>query len=560
MASPTVQQVLDWMLFDNMKWSGPVITFSIPGPSSTWPGYPDLGSEWKEFWGNEPRRPGFGFLTDDQADVVRSFVASYERLIATPLRETDDVLQPGDIRIAFVDTDPWGGYARPPPAVGQAVEPRNGDIWLDADYATTSLKVGWDFPKGERVMPAVLHELGHALGLNHPFDRPSPLPAQFDSTRYSVMSYTLAEDVQTYSFFRYGDELLTRGENLLVDQPMVFDILALQSLYGANPATAAGADVYSWDESVPFLTSIYDAGGVDRIDLSAHSRPSFIDLTPGAYSSIAIYTREAQQAFWTARLPEFADRIARTYDNAEAHGILYTGRDNLGIAYSTTIEDVAAGKGADTIIGNAAANTLSGAGGGDRILAGDGADTILGGPGNDFLRGEAGDDSLSGDDGADDMHGNMGADVLFGGQGDDWVVGGQHDDRLYGQAGNDLVYGNMGRDLLLGGEGADTMLGGQDDDSLSGGAGADFLSGDRGDDTLSGGSGADTFYAFAGAGTDRVLDFNRAEGDRVAIGGGNAYAVANFDGDVVISVDGGGRIILVGRSDADLTGEWIVSI
>lgn len=239
MASPTVQQVLDWMLFDNAKWSGPVITFSIPGPSSTWPGYPYLGSEWKEYWGNEPWRPGFGFLTDGQADVFRSFVASYERLIATPLRETDDVLQPGDIRVAFVDADPWGGYATPPPAIDQAAEPGHGDIWINVDYAETSLKVGWDFVKGERVMPTVLHEFGHALGLDHPFEGASPLPAQFDSTRYSVMSYTLAKDVETYSFYWYGDGLLTRGESLLVDQPMVFDILALQSLYGANPATAA---------------------------------------------------------------------------------------------------------------------------------------------------------------------------------------------------------------------------------------------------------------------------------------------------------------------------------
>ncbi|WP_293400633.1 hypothetical protein [Phenylobacterium sp.] len=543
-----------------MKWTGPVITFSVPGPASTWEAYPDLGSEWKEYWGNEPRRAGFGFLTEDQASAVRVFVASYERLIATPIRETVDAAQQGDIRIAFVDAHPWGGYASPPPAIGGGADPGAGDIWLDDGMAKSTLGVGWNFEKGETVLPVVLHELGHALGLNHPFDHAMALPAAFDSTRYSVMSYTTAEDVETLSFYRYGDGMMTRGERLVVAQPMVFDILALQSLYGVNPTTAAGADIYSWDENTPFLTSIYDAGGADRIDLSAHSRPSYIDLTPGAYSSIAIYTREAQQALWTAKLPDFADDIARAYDNSETHGILYTGRDNLGIAYSTTIEDIAAGGGADTLIGNAAANTLAGNAGGDRILAGEGNDTILGGAGSDFLRGEDGDDSLMGGDGFDDMHGNKGADTLFGGQGDDWVLGGQHDDLLYGQAGNDLVYGNMGRDLLEGGDGADTMLGGQDDDTLVGGSGADFLSGDRGDDTIRGGAGADTFHSFAGAGIDRVLDFNRAEGDRVAIGGGAAYAVTSGGGDVFITLDGGGQVILVGRSLADLTGDWIVSI
>ncbi|KQW71978.1 hypothetical protein ASE17_03640 [Phenylobacterium sp. Root77] len=560
MASPTTEQILDGMLFPNTKWTGPVITFSIPGATSTWEGYPELGSEWKEYWGNEPRRPGFGFLTDDQAAAVRVFVASYERLIATPIRETVDSVQQGDIRIAFVDADPWGGYASPPPSIGEGADPRAGDIWLDDVMAKSTLGVGWNFEKGETVLPVVLHELGHALGLNHPFEHELALSAGFDSTRYTVMSYTPAEDVETLSFSRYGDGMMTRGERLVVAQPMVFDILALQTLYGANPTTAAGADTYRWIEDTPFLTSIYDAGGIDRIDLSAHSRPSLVDLTPGAYSSIAIYTREAQQAFWTAKLPEFADAIARGFDNSEHHGVLYTGRDNLGIAFSTVIENVEAGSGDDTLIGNAAANTLAGNTGGDRILAGGGSDTILGGVGNDFLRGEGGDDSLSGGSGFDDMHGNMGADTLFGGQGDDWVVGGQHDDVLYGQAGSDLVYGNMGRDLLDGGDGADTMLGGQDADSLSGGLGADFLSGDRGDDMISGGGGADTFYSFVGAGIDRIVDFNRAEGDRVAIGGGAAYTVARVDGDVVITLDGDGQVILVGRSDVSLTGDWIVSI
>jgi serralysin len=559
MAVPTPQEILNGMLYASTKWSGPAITYSIPGPASTWPGYPDLGPEWSEYWGNEPRRPGFGFLTDAQADVFRGFVAAYARLVAVPIVESDDLLRPGDIRIAFVDTSPWGGYATLPPEIGSSGEPRSGDIWLHSDWSKRSLEVGWDFQKGQSPSPGVLHELGHALGLRHPFEEPTSIPVEFQTERHTVMAYESPDRIETLSFSNYGGTLLTRGERVVIDTPMVYDILAVQTLYGANPTTAAAADVYTFDESKPFIEAIYDAAGHDRIDLSAHTRASYIDLTPGAYSSIAIHSREAQQVYWVSRLPQFAEQIAATLERSENGGLLYTGRDNLGIAFSTIIEDVAAGKGADTVIGNSVANSLSGNAGVDRILAGGGNDTILGGAGDDFLRGEEGDDSLSGGDGFDDMHGNMGADTLYGGSGDDWVVGGQHDDLLHGQAGNDLIYGNMGRDLLDGREGADTLLGGQDNDSLAGGGGADFLSGDRGDDTIMGGVGADTFYSFAGAGIDRVLDFNRAEGDRVAIGGGTAYAVTSDGGDVFIAFDGG-QIILVGWSVADLTGDWIISI
>jgi len=42
----------------------------------------------------------------------------------------------------------------------------------------------------------------------------------------------------------------------------------------------------------------------------------------------------------------------------------------------------------------------------------------------------------------------------------------------------------------------------------------DWLWGDKGNDTLSGGAGADLFYSQAGAGIDRITDFNYAEGPR----------------------------------------------
>jgi Ca2+-binding RTX toxin-like protein len=179
------------------------------------------------------------------------------------------------------------------------------------------------------------------------------------------------------------------------------------------------------------------------------------------------------------------------------------------------------------------------------------------GDGLDYLRGEEGNDSILGGFGFDDVHGNMGDDTVSGGQGADWVVGGKDNDVLFGDADDDIVYGNLGVDTCDGGAGADLVRGGQGNDSLSGGAGNDFLSGDLGDDTISGGAGADTFNSFGDANLDRVVDFNRAEGDRVRIEAGNTYTASQQGADTVVDIAGGGRVVLVGVTLSTLDPGWI---
>lgn len=203
---------------------------------------------------------------------------------------------------------------------------------------------------------------------------------------------------------------------------------------------------------------------------------------------------------------------------------------------------------ADTIVGSPAI---------DRMRGYTGHDTIDGAGGDDYLRGDEGDDSLSGGAGFDDLNGNMGADTAVGGAGNDWVVGGKDNDRLFGDDGDDIVYGNLGADTCEGGAGNDLVRGGQEDDRLVGGAGDDWLSGDRGADTVSGGAGADIFNTFGDAGVDRVLDFSRAEGDRVRVEAGQTYTTAQVGDDVVITLSGGAQMTLVGVKLATLNGDWI---
>jgi Ca2+-binding RTX toxin-like protein len=261
-----------------------------------------------------------------------------------------------------------------------------------------------------------------------------------------------------------------------------------------------------------------------------------------------------------------ADNVANTFLTAGSTNVVQTANTAVGLAgdagawamaawrqlkaaaASAPVEPISGGDGRDVLYGDGAA---------DRILAGGDNDVIVDSSGANYLRGEDGDDLIRGGFDFDDIHGNIGADTAFGGAGDDWVVGGKDNDSLAGEAGNDIVYGNIGNDTVSGGAGGDIVRGGQDNDVLWGGDGADWLSGDKGDDTIDGGAGADTFSSFGDAGLDRINGFSFTEGDRVRLEPGTGYSVAQVGADVVVTLAGGGQMVLAGVSMSTLLDGWI---
>lgn len=532
MAAPSASQISSGLLYANNWWSGAQVTFSIAGPGSNWPAYGG---------GGEPANANYQALTPAQGARFAAAADAWDQLIALRLIQVDD-FNPGQIRVALTDVDALSGeniaaYAFAPPTNGGSGSGKSGDVWIDYDRNVSAFTAGsYDFQ-------VMIHELGHALGLKHPFEDGAVLPSDYANDRYTVMAYDHYVDNVYRTVETTATGIRTAASYVMASTPLVFDILAIQARYGADPATAAGDTVYTWSQSTPFMQAVYDAGGIDTFDLSNITRGSLVDLTPGAYSSIAYYPAQAQAAAWTAAYPWAASFLSQQFNQATT----YTWSQNLGIAYSTVIENVVGSSGADTILGNAANNVISG-------RAGD--DSILGGAGQDYLRGDEGADQIVGGADFDDINGNMGDDTAWGGDGNDWVVGGRDNDVLFGEAGDDIVYGNLGADTLSGGPGADIVRGGQDNDSLSGGDGADWMSGDRGDDTISGGAGADVFHTFGEAGIDRVIDFSSAEGDRVLIDPGVTYTLTFQGGDTVIAMSGGGQMILVGVSQAAL-GTWL---
>lgn len=441
-------------------------------------------------------------VTGDQAAMITKAFNAWSdvaNIAFTQVAETADGTV-GDIRVAFTSAVSAGywGYSL---GVSDGRSNAHGDIWIDDAI------IGQSFQPGTYNYLAMLHEIGHSLGLKHPFEAPR-IPTGFDNQRYSIMSYTAPDKV-------WWRDPATESMQYLVKTPMVYDILAIQRLYGANMTTRTGEDTYAFDPDAPSFEAIWDAGGTDTFSVASFANGCTVDLKPGAYSSLA-------------------------YDGVALSS-------NIGIAFGCNIENALGGAGEDTLLGNELANGLDGGAGSDTLRGNGGTDTLAGGAGNDLLDGGVGNDTLSGGEDDDVLIGGAGSDTLDGGAGTDTAsyasgsaavrvslaisgaqaTGGGGIDTL---TGIENITGGNGADVLVGDGRANALNGGNGADQLLGGGGADVLTGGAGRDLLAGGEGGDVFRfatirdlsGTAATSADVVIDFSSTQGDRIDLSGVDA--------------------------------------
>jgi len=359
---------------------------------------------------------GFSAFDADQRDAARQALSAWDELINVKIVETDAAH--GDINFMNTTTGPAQASAYLPYDYGRTSIVQDdgsyvtyaeiaGDVYVNPNQASNHL-----FDEGQYGLTTLIHETGHALGLEHPgaynfgpgFDVTYENGAEYyqDSYQYSIMSYWGGEET---GMQQVDWNNLTYRYN---STPGVHDIAAIQRIYGADYTTRNGNDTYGFntnlsthglnDDSYDFVKTpapviaIWDGGGNnDTLDLSGYNTPSIIDLNPGAFSSaggtVDFLTLEQINANRAAQ--GLAPRDQATYDLYNqlfkdtyglTDGLMH---DNIGIAYGVTIENAIGGGGNDQIKGNSVANKLVGNGGNDVISGGDGTDLITLGAGAD---------------------------------------------------------------------------------------------------------------------------------------------------------------------------------
>jgi serralysin len=301
-----------------------------------------------------------GLSANEVTGVTKALGAWAKVSGISTLKVSDTKSTVGEIRFAKTSSGPADATAH---AYAPWEDPHGGDVWMNAYHWNES---GNDAHRpGTYAYLVLLHEIGHALGLKHPFDESiynsKTLASKYDSYFYTVMSYSAWPGSSTAE------------PDFYPTTPMYLDLVAIQHLYGRDKTVNAGNTTYEFFKGKKYWQTIDDAGGTDVIVYSGSSK-CVIDLRPGYFNTLS-------------------DSI--NFSNGKSS------RATVMIGPDVVIEQAQGGSGSDTLIGNGANNRLNGMSGNDKLKAGSGSDVLYGGVGNDTLQGEWGKDYLRGGAGKD---------------------------------------------------------------------------------------------------------------------------------------------------------------